>query len=184
MFITNHALAGVAIGLVVRRPLPALVAGVASHLAMDTIPHWGDDRLDWDEFVQVGKVDGVVGLAACASAMATAPRGTRVPMAAAIFGACVIDMEKPCRHFLGRSPFPPAFDRFHSRIQTERPVGWVVEAVAGGVLAGVMWPRLHRRITGHLGTVRGADTAEVTTWRRTTPGARSPRRARATSSTR
>ena len=144
MFITNHALAGVAIGLVVRRPLPALVAGVASHLVMDTIPHWGDDRLDWEEFVQVGKVDGVVGLAACAAALATAPRGTRVPMAAAIFGACVIDMEKPCRHFLGRSPFPPAFDRFHSRIQTERPIGWVVEAVAAATMIAMLAPALGR----------------------------------------
>jgi hypothetical protein len=173
VFITNHALAGVAIGLVVRRPAPACAAGLASHLLMDATLHWGDERLDWDEFVEVARVDGVTGLAVCAAGLASAPRGTRLPMAAAILGACVIDLEKPSRHFFGRSPFPPAFDRFHDRIQTEHPAGWVMEVLAGAALAGILWPWLHRRKRGGLGTVRGADSVEVTTWRRSTLAARS-----------
>jgi hypothetical protein len=172
VFITNHALAGAAIGLVVRRPVPAFVAGVASHLVMDVMLHWGDERLEWEEFVEVARVDGTVGLAVCASALASAPRGARVPMAAAILGACIIDMEKPSRHFFGHSPFPAGFDRFHGRIQTERPLGWIVEAVAGATLAGIVVPGLRRR-HARLGTVRRAVTPEVTTWRRTTPAARS-----------
>jgi len=47
VLVTNHVLAGAAIGALVKRPLPALAIGVASHLAMDVIPHWGlahDDR--------------------------------------------------------------------------------------------------------------------------------------------
>ena len=88
--------------------------------------------------------DGVTGLAVCSRRVAWAPC---VPMAA----ACVIDLEKPSRHFFGRSPFPPAFDRFHDRIQT----GWVMEALAGAALAGILWPWLHRRKRGGLGTVRG-----------------------------
>jgi hypothetical protein len=43
VFITNHALAGAAIGLVTRRPVPAFVAGLASHLVMDVCLHWGDE---------------------------------------------------------------------------------------------------------------------------------------------
>jgi hypothetical protein len=144
VFITNHALAGAAIGLVARRPVPALVAGLASHLVMDVCLHWGDERLDWDGFVEVAKVDGAVGLAVCAAAMTAAPPSARLPVAAGIAGACFIDIGKPWRHFFGRSLFPPGFDRFHDRIQTERPIGWVVEAVAAATMLAMLAPALGR----------------------------------------
>jgi hypothetical protein len=38
VFVTNHALAGAAIGALVRRPVPAFVVGVASHVLMDMTP--------------------------------------------------------------------------------------------------------------------------------------------------
>jgi hypothetical protein len=41
MLVTNHVLSGALIGAVVRRPLPAFTLGVASHFALDTVPHWG-----------------------------------------------------------------------------------------------------------------------------------------------
>ena len=41
MFITNHVLSGAVTGAVVRRPLPAFLAGVASHFVLDAFPHWG-----------------------------------------------------------------------------------------------------------------------------------------------
>jgi hypothetical protein len=44
-------------------------------------------------------------------------------------------MDKPGRHFFGRSPFPAAIDRFHGRIQKEAPVGRWVEAAAAVALA-------------------------------------------------
>ena len=47
----------------------------------------------------------------------------RPAVAAGIAGACLIDMDKPGRHFVGRSPFPAAVDRFHGRIQNEREIG-------------------------------------------------------------
>lgn len=145
MFITNHALAGAAIGLAARRPAAAFVAGSLSHVAMDMVLHWGDD-IDWDDFLQVAKVDGTVGLGVCAALLAAAPRGARVAVAAGIAGACLIDMDKPGRHFLGRSPFPAAVDRFHCRIQNERPVGGLVEAVTAAALAaGLLLLRGGRR---------------------------------------
>jgi len=144
VFITNHALAGAAIGLVARRPVPAFVAGVASHLVMDVALHWGDDRLDWEQFLEVAKVDGTIGLAVCAAALAASPRAARVPMAAGIAGACLIDMDKPALHFFGRSVFPARVDEFHHRIQTERPVGWVVEALAAATLVATLAPALNR----------------------------------------
>jgi hypothetical protein len=134
VFITNHTLAGGVIGLAARGPVAAFAAGAASHVAMDMVLHWGDD-LTWEEFVQVARVDGVIGLAAAAALLAVSPRRSRVPVAAGIAGACLLDMDKPGRHFLGRSPFPPAVDRFHNHIQRERPVGALVEAASGLALA-------------------------------------------------
>jgi hypothetical protein len=136
VFITNHALAGAAIGMVVRRPAVAFAAGAASHVVMDMCLHWGDADLTWEQFVEVAKVDGTLGLAVCAAAVAAAPPRIRPGVAAAIAGACIIDMDKPGKHFFGRSPFPEAVDRFHARIQREHPVGWRVEAAtAAGLVA-------------------------------------------------
>jgi hypothetical protein len=137
VFITNHALAGGAIGLVARRPAVAFVAGFASHVGMDMALHWGQD-LDWDDFVRVAKVDGTLGLGVCAVLLAAAPRRARPLVAAGIAGACLIDMDKVGRHFVGRSPFPAAVDRFHGRIQNERPHGGLVEAATAAALGGVI----------------------------------------------
>jgi hypothetical protein len=149
LFITNHALAGAGLGLVARRPVPAFVAGLASHLFMDVCLHWGDERLDWDGFVEVAKVDGTVGLAVCATALAAAPRDARLPVAAGIAGACIVDMGKPARHFFGRAFFPAPFERFHDRIQTERPIGWVVEAIAAATMVAMLAPALGRARARH-----------------------------------
>lgn len=152
MFITNHALAGATLGLLTRRPAVAFVTGVASHVAMDMVLHWGDERLDWDGFVEVAKVDGTVGLTVCAALLAMAPAPARPAVAAGIAGACLIDMEKPGHHFFGRSPFPPVVDRLHHRIQRERPAGLVVEAAAAAGLVALLGPlhrHRHRHRPGH-----------------------------------
>ena len=138
MFITNHALAGAAVGALARRPVPAFLVGVASHLAMDMVLHYGDD-LDWDDVVDLGRVDGTIGLAVTAALAATAPPSVRRAVLAGVAGACVVDMDKPGRHFLGRSPFPSAVDQFHGRIQRESPAGrWVEAAAAVALAAGVV----------------------------------------------
>jgi hypothetical protein len=144
MFITNHTLAGGVIGLSARRPVAAFAVGVVSHVAMDMLLHWGDDRTS-DEFVRVARVDGTVGLAAAAALLAVAPRGARPLVAAGIAGACLLDLDKPSRHFFGRSPFPAAVDRIHGRIQRERPVGGLIEAATAVALAaGVAAARARR----------------------------------------
>ena len=60
-------------------------------------------------------------------------------------------MDKPGRHFVGRSPFPAVVDRFHRRIQNEHPVGGLVEASAVAGLAatvGALAFRARRAATG------------------------------------
>ena len=154
MLVTNHVLAGAAIGAVVKRPLPALVLGVASHLAMDRIPHWGlshDERQEGDPlshptFLRVAYRDGFAGLAAMTAAFGLA-RGRRIPVLAGMVGAALLDLDKPGKYFVGASPFPAAVDRFHAEIQEgrehEHKMGQELAVAAGlaALVAGLCWSR-------------------------------------------
>lgn len=119
---TNHVLAGAVIGALTRQPAAAVVVGVASHLTMDRIPHWGlphGGGLGDPAFLRVAYRDGFAGLAAMGAVFGLA-RGRRIPVLAGMVGAALLDVDKPARHFCGRSPFPAAVDRFHCEIQIGR----------------------------------------------------------------
>jgi hypothetical protein len=154
VLVTNHVLAGAAIGALVKRPLPALALGVVSHLAMDAIPHWGlahedrqGDPIKNPEFLRVAYRDGLAGLAAMGAAFGLA-RGRRVPVLAGMVGAALLDLDKPGKHFIGMSPFPRAIDKFHADIQEGREhahrMGQEL-AVAAGLAALVAGLCLARR---------------------------------------
>ncbi len=144
---TNHVLAGAAIGALVKRPVPALVLGVVSHLAMDRIPHWGlahehhqGDPMKSPEFLRIAYRDGFAGLAAMGAAFGLA-RGRRLPVLAGMVGAALLDLDKPSKHFIGVSPFPPAVDQFHADIQAGREYDHKMGqefAVAAGLAALVV----------------------------------------------
>jgi hypothetical protein len=138
MLVTNHVAAGAAIGaLLHRRPALAFAAGVASHVAMDCLPHWGLPRVpeSHDRFLEVAKKDGLAGLAAIAVLSAPA-RDLRSGVLAGIAGATLLDVDKPARHFFGRNPVPAPIQDFHERIQREAPHRMRQEvAVAVGLLA-------------------------------------------------
>jgi hypothetical protein len=137
MLVTNHVAAGAAIGaLLHRRPALAFAAGVASHIAMDCIPHWGLPReaASHERFLAVAKRDGLVGLAAVA-ALSGPARGLRPAVLAGIAGATLLDVDKPARHFFDRNPVPAPIQDFHERIQREAPHRMRKEiAVAAGLL--------------------------------------------------
>jgi hypothetical protein len=141
VFLTNHVLAGALIGTATRRPWVAAVAGFASHIAMDAIPHYICSE---ERFLPIAVADGLSGAAIMAVVVATAPRSRRVTLTAGILGACLLDADKPGKQFFGRSPFPASVDRFHAAIQTESPEYLPREAVAGAVLAAAVVPRLRR----------------------------------------
>ena len=138
MLVTNHVAAGAAIGAMLhRRPAVAFAAGVASHVAMDCLPHWGLPReaASRDRFLEVAKRDGVAGLAAIA-VLAGPARGLRAGVLAGIAGATLLDVDKPARHFFDRNPVPAPIQDFHERIQREAPHRMRAEiAVAAGLLA-------------------------------------------------
>jgi hypothetical protein len=139
VLITNHVLTGAVIGLAVppRRRVTATTLGLASHFALDAVPHWGADQ-DKRLFLRVAVVDGLCGLAAVGLVARVVPSSRRASVIAAMLGSCLPDADKPAQLFFGRSPFPPAIDEFHARIQDESPDRLRNEiAVAGRLGAAV-----------------------------------------------
>ena len=139
MLVTNHVLAGAAIGAVLhRRPALAFAAGVASHLAMDSLPHWGLPRApeSHEHFLHVAKRDGVAGLVGIAL-LAGPARGIRSTVLAGIAGATLLDVDKPARHFFDRNPVPAPVQEFHERIQREAPHRMRAEVLIAAALLGL-----------------------------------------------
>ena len=134
MLLTNHVLSGALVGALARRPLPAFAAGVASHFALDAVPHWGD----WDgqrRFLRVAVSDGLISLAVMGVLAAVSSPDRRAAVLAGMAGAAMPDLDKPGKLWFGRSPWPPAVDRFHMGIQDEAPHRLYVELLALAALA-------------------------------------------------
>ena len=144
MLVTNHVLSGALIGGAVRRPAPAFVLGVASHFALDAVPHWGD----WGSrrrFLRVAVPDGLAGLAAIGAFAAVAPPDRRLAVLAGMAGAALPDIDKPSQLWFGRSPFPRAVDAFHRAVQREAPSRAHYELAAAAVLGTAALTLLRRR---------------------------------------
>lgn len=135
MFITNHVLAGALIGHVLP-PVPAVLAGFGSHLAMDNLPHYGENG---PLHLPTARRDGVLGLTAIAISAGLARPERRVAVLAGIFGACLPDTDKLGEHFIGSSPWPAGFDRFHKWLQREAPDRLPIEVGAAAAMLLVLW---------------------------------------------
>jgi hypothetical protein len=137
VFVTTHVLSGVLIGRAASgRPAVAFAAGVGSHLALDSIPHWGcekGDEASYRGFLKVAKRDGLAGLVAIAAALAAVEKRDRLATSTAIAGAVLLDLDKPFKFFFGVNPFPRVVARLHSRVQNESTEGMPKE-IAYGVL--------------------------------------------------
>jgi hypothetical protein len=138
VLITNHVLSGALIGAVTRRPAAAFTVGVASHFALDAVPHWGDWGDDKSFFMRVAIRDGLTGLAVMGALTALADPQGRLAVLAGMAGAALPDLNKPSKVFFGFSPFPRAIDDFHSGIQRESRQRFPVEVATGACcLAGL-----------------------------------------------
>jgi len=167
VLLTNHVLSGALIGALARRPLPAFAVGVASHFALDAVPHWGV----WGSrrrFLRVAVPDGLVSLAAAGTLAAVCPPGRRPAVLAGMAGAALPDLDKPTLFWLGWSPFPRAVRWFHGRIQHEAPDRAPGEVLAAAVLAAAALLALRRSRGGR----RPARGAPGSAGRRGTPGRR------------
>jgi hypothetical protein len=143
VLITNHVVAGAVIGAVAPGPASAFALGIASHVAMDALPHWGHP--DYDVFIKVAVVDGLIGLATLATLTRAASSERRTAVVAGMLGACVPDADKPCTLFFGRSPFPVWVDEVHKRIQNEAHERMPYEAIGGLLGAAAVRAGLRRR---------------------------------------
>ena len=142
MLITNHVVAGAVVGVVAPGPASAFALGIVSHVAMDSMPHWGHP--DYEVFIKVAVVDGLVGLVTLATLARAASTDRRRTVVAGMLGACLPDADKPSTLFFGRSPFPLWLDVAHKRIQNEAQERMPYEAI-GGVLGAVAVRALLRR---------------------------------------
>ena len=142
MLITNHVVAGAVLGAVAPGPASAFALGIVSHVAMDAMPHWGHP--DYEVFIKVAVVDGLVGLATLATLARAAAPDRRTAVVAGMLGACLPDADKPSTLFFGRSPFPAWLDAAHRRIQNEAHERMPYEAI-GGVVGAVAVRALLRR---------------------------------------
>lgn len=142
MLITNHVVAGALIGTVAPGPASAFALGIASHVAMDAVPHWGHP--DYAVFLKVAVVDGLVGLATMATLARASSPERRAAVVAGMLGACLPDADKPSTLFFDRSPFPAWVDEVHTRIQNEAHERMPFEAI-GGLLGAVATRALLRR---------------------------------------
>lgn len=148
MLISNHVAAGGVVGAIARRhPVAAFALGLASHFALDAVPHWGvsPEREDPDAyFMRVARRDGLSGLALMLAIMAILPRRA---MVLALFGAVLPDLETPLQHFTGWRMFPTWFTHVHSMIQREsesRLRQEICSAVAGAAMCALVLRRVRR----------------------------------------
>ena len=146
MLVTNHVLSGALIGYAVRDPLASFSLGVASHLALDSVPHWGDTR-PLTRLLHVAVPDGLIGAATMLVITLRAPSDLRVRVLAGMAGAAFLDADKPSTLFFGCSPFPAAVDAVHKRIQRESPRRMPQELLVGvsGMLVVAAVTRRARR---------------------------------------
>jgi hypothetical protein len=139
VFVTNHVVSGVLIGRALESsPAAAFVVGIGSHLAVDLIPHWGCEKLPdgyTDRFLRAARRDGLLGLAAMAACAAAVDPKARPAVIAAMAGAVLLDLDKPCKHFFGFNPFPRPVRRVHTWVQRESASGMRNEVAFGAVFS-------------------------------------------------
>lgn len=139
MLATTHVLTGALIGRRVRSPAAAAVLGIASHLALDALPHWGVDVSapgGRRAFLLVATVDGVALTAAGAWVFRRFGAGPELAGAA---GALLLDMDKPAAEVGVRQLWPDRLHHLHMGIQTgERPHRWPIDLAVAAAAAGVL----------------------------------------------
>jgi hypothetical protein len=149
MLSTNHVVAGGALGLVLRRhPVLAVLAGFASHLALDAMPHWGADSSD--DFFRVARRDGVAGAALMVVTFVLAPPKARAALAGAMLASVAPDSDMVLDYFINRTVHPKWFTKIHVRVQRgrespHRMIQEVVTATIGAALLTLAVRALARR---------------------------------------
>ncbi len=139
MFATTHALTGALVGRVTTSSVAAFAAGVASHAALDALPHWGlaSRRSDPDDARVFRRVAAADGVALTATMVWLACRGEPRTLSGAV-GAVAPDLNKPAE-VVGLRLWGERVNRWHGGIQRrEAPRRWPVDVAAAAAALAVL----------------------------------------------
>ena len=144
MTATNHVVTGMLVATFINNPLIALPVALASHFALDAIPHFGFPTIS-KKFVIFYSAD--IGFAASilAATLLLQPAGVWLLL---VCGITAASPDLMWLHYLvvKREQFNkkwPAIVRFHSKIQTERLRYIVVEAAWLLIFGSLLVSRLY-----------------------------------------
>jgi hypothetical protein len=131
--LANHFLAGGLVAVTVKQPALVVPLAIASHFALDALPHHGYNRGGYATALKhkatfLLEAGGIVGLLVL---FTTGIFGWNLATAGGLLGI-LPDAEWPFRYLLyerkGKRPPETFITRFHRKIQwCERPWGWMVE---------------------------------------------------------
>lgn len=129
---TNHAVTGAIIGMVVA-PVIALPLAIASHFALDSIPHYGDKSIAQSEsrFRRIIIVDTIITVVFLISILVIRPSHWLAALFAALLAMSPDLMWLPnfLRASRGKSAQPyNKVMHAHEKMQSEHVWGWMVEA--------------------------------------------------------
>jgi hypothetical protein len=136
MYLTNHAMVGALIGLSVDDVALAAPLALASHFAMDMLPHGGEENANFHQpkWRTIGVLDCCGALAVYLLALSTHPYRF-VHITVGTFFACLPDLTFIPRIFWGFRR-PSWFHNFHGRIQWSQTFpGNITELVVAGLAA-------------------------------------------------
>jgi hypothetical protein len=145
MILSTHAIVGGAVAsFIPTHPVLAVVAGFASHFAIDAIPHWdyslksiatgkGADnrrlRLSQGVLIDLLKIglDACIGLVLALWLFATPPSVLVVGL-----GACAAMLPDPLQFVHSLNPSEPlnTLQRFHSWIHSKRKLSWKLGVIS------------------------------------------------------
>jgi hypothetical protein len=136
MFLTNHVLTGMLIGLNIDEVPLVAPAALASHFALDILPHWGGEKFPFKSpiWFAFAVTDAVLAMTAVAVAIYVWPHKIWNILVGTFFAA-LPDLFFLPEIFFGVK-FKGGFFKFHSWIQwSQTAPGIIVEAIwAAGMI--------------------------------------------------
>jgi hypothetical protein len=143
MLLTNHALTGVVLGTFIDNELILAPVAFGSHLALDSVPHFGIDGLKFRSikgFI-IGSIDFAGALTVLGIAIFIAPERSS-QMIIGWLGATLPDLLYLFEVFGKRTVFPK-FRAFHARVQwSETLPGTLVDLVWASFMLYLLHGRL------------------------------------------
>ncbi len=140
MFLTNHTLVGVALGLSLDDPLVIAPVAFGSHFVLDAVPHFGfkapKKRVPLQanmRFLVVGAIDFTFSAIITITACTLRPERAFLILEGVVFAA-LPDLQFIPAILFGK-PWPTWLHRLNKKVQwSETPAGGLVEIIFAGLL--------------------------------------------------